>query len=661
MLHSISQQRERLRIEAVRAPAQTFGEAPGAAVHDFLAPLSVPFRLPTAMYGAMLAIWHLRPILQRRFPLHKGESRDFLRFLAWCAVDGRRQYALLRSIPDWDADLARPIALPAIKGDCWAGGFSVAMFLLGVAKFGYSFGAMLDSAAARHRVASTYWRGERLKRHLPPPAQWQCNYLARRFKTADALVNTIRHRKNDAGKSHRELIEEYGLAELQNAFKAPTAPDGILAGPADSQRITLLGRIRRSPIGLPVEIVRPVSWLMEQLSPRPSESQLAGITCRIPATQRPLPHCEYPFGVNLFGYARGELGIGEDVRLLALALEAQGIPFCIVNVQPGADVSQRDSSAEQWIVDAPRYAINIFCVTGIEQVRYALENGLDAFHKRYTIGFWPWELPSWPASCNHAFSLVDEIWGISRYTANAYRHARLPVLAMPQAVSIDSVAPLNRADFGLPDDDYLFVFSFDLNSTLSRKNPAGVIRAFQRAFPTSRGEAVGLVLKASHVKENNKQWARLRALVDADPRIHLIDRTLRRPEVLALYRCCDCYVSLHRAEGFGRGLAEALLLDMQLIATGFSGNLDFCTEDRVGLVRYEKRDLKPNEYFHAEGQYWAEPDIAHAAQLMREIRANPLDVHAGEFDFSPAGAGARYAQRLHEIRTKLNLSRAKQC
>lgn len=661
MVHSVDHHREPVGNPPVGMLARLSGATPAAETHDFLAPVPVPFRLPTAMYGAMLAIWHIRPVLQRRFPLHRGELRDFLRFLAWCAADGRRHYAILRAIPEWDADLARPIALPAIEGDRWAGGFSVAMFLYGVAKFGYSFGAMLESAAARHRIAGAYWRGERHKRRLPPPAQWQCDYLARRFKTEEALAGVIRHRRNDAGKATLQLIEEFGLADIRHAFGKSAAGDEAAPGPADSLRVALPGRIRRSPIGLPAEIVRPVSWLMERLSALPSESQLTGIACRIPAGRRPAPQSPYPFGVNLFGYARGELGIGEDVRLLALALDAQNIPFCIVNVQPGADVSQQDGSAEKWIVAEPVYAINIFCVTGIEQVRYALEKGLDAFRGRYTVGFWPWELPVWPASCNHAFSLVDEIWGISRYTANAYRNARLPVLPMPQAVTVDAVAPDTRADFGLPDNDYLFVFSFDCNSTLSRKNPLGVIRAFQRAFPRARGEAVGLVLKASHVKGNDRQWARLKALADADPRIRLIDRTLRRPQVLALYRCCDCYVSLHRAEGFGRGLAEALLLDLQLVATGFSGNLDFCTEDRVGLVRYEKCDLKPGEYFHAEGQWWAEPDIAHAAQLMRDIRANPREARSAEFDFGPAAAGARYAQRLHEIKKQLNLSRTKQC
>ena len=130
---------------------------------------------------------------------------------------------------------------------------------------------------------------------------------------------------------------------------------------------------------------------------------------------------------------------------------------------------------------------------------------------------------------------------------------------------------------------------------------------------------------------------------------------MRRPEVMALYNACDCFVSLHRAEGFGRCLAEALLLKRQLITTGYSGNMDFCSEPRVGLVRYRLRPLRKNEYAWSHGQMWAEPDIDHAAELMRDIRKNPRDTRDCHFDFSPASAGRRYALRLREIQKELCL------
>lgn len=640
-------------------PIVPIGAAPSAAAseraHDLLVPVPLPFHLPTPVYGAMLAIWHLRPVLQSRFPIHKGNAREFVRFLAWCASEGRREYTLLREIPEWDAALARPIHLPELRKDDWAGMFSVAMFLFGVSRFHYTVGPMLRDPIARHRVARVYWRGERHARALPPPPVWQLERFGQQFGSMAGFLAAIRIDSVDGAKGVAERVMEFGLADLADAFA--DAPQRAVAPTADGEQVRLPAGLRRSPLRLPLRVIRPISSLLRRIESRPSEFQVAGITGRISVARGPRPGLRpaAPFGVNLFGYARGEIGIGEDVRMVALALKAHDIPFCIVNVQPGANVSQLDTSVEAWIAEKPRYAINIFCTTGIEQTRYACEQGLDVFRGRYTIGLWPWELPHWPASCNHAYSLVDEIWAISRYTAGAYRDAQRPVYTMSLPVTVDPVANEGRAEFGLPVGDYLFVYSFDFNSTLSRKNPKGVIRAFQRAFPPGRKARVGLVIKASHVCRSDKKWARLNALIQDDPRIHLIDGTLRRPQVLALYRCCDCFVSLHRAEGFGRSLAEALLLDLQLIATDFSGNLDFCSAERVGLVRYKDRDLVPEDYFFADGQCWAEPDVTHAAQLMREVRANPRPVLPRDFDFSPAAVGARYAQRLHALRRQLHL------
>ena len=629
--------------------------------HDLLAPVPLPFHLPTAVYGAMFAIWHLRPALQRRFPLYKGRPRDYLRFLAWCAAEGRRQYQILRAIPAWDVELGRHIHLPELAADAWAPSYSVGMFLFGVARYRYTVGAMLRDAKARHRIARAYWRGARHKLHLPAPAQWQYSRLAQRFGDVDGLLSIIRLPTDDASRHCDQLAADFGLADVEGGIAAgvppqdPTEPIGPLSSHATHLPDMGLG----FPLRLPLRIVRTLVPLAERVAStwqrRPSEFELSGVMGRVGRGARPRSAGAHPYGVNLFGYAKGELGIGEDVRLVARALHDNGVPFCIVNVRPGDDVSQLDDSVEHWITESPRYAINLFCTTGIEQTRLVCEQGLDILEGRYNIGLWPWELPSWPSSCQHAFTVVDELWGISRYTAAAYRHSGRQVQVMSLPVTIDNVAELGRSDFGLADEPYLFMFSFDFNSTLARKNPAAVVAAFQRAFPPGGPEQVGLVLKASHVRDGDREWQRIKGLATADRRIRIIETTLRRPEVLALYRCCDCYVSLHRAEGFGRGLAEALLLDKQLIATGFSGNLDFCDPARVGLVRYRRRDVGPGEYFYSHGQSWADPDVAHAAELMRDIRANPRPLRPRPFDFRPTTVGARYARRLEEIGRTLGL------
>lgn len=415
----------------------------------------------------------------------------------------------------------------------------------------------------------------------------------------------------------------------------------------------------------------PAMSLVESVNSRPKEFQLASVTRLVSTARRGITTPKLPFGVNLYGYAKGELGIGEDVRLAAAALRSQGIPFSIINVEPGKEISQEDNSVHDWISKKPTYAINLLCITGVEQARLTCERGTGMFGDRYNIGLSPWELPHWPASCLHTYGAVDELWGISSYTAKAFASAPLPVRAMTLPVQVGEVSCDGRREFGLPEKPYLFVFSFDIHSSIARKNPEGVIRAFQRAFPKEGPHEVGLVLKVNIVTSRikkmkllerldfylNKQqpWNRVKRLISSDPRIHVIEESMRRPRVMALYKACDCYVSLHRAEGFGRGIAEAMLLGKQVITTGFSGNMDFCREPRVALVRHQLRALEPGEYFWGDGQVWAEPDVDHAAELMRSVRENPRDVTDHEHDFSPEAVGRIYARRLEEIRVGLGI------
>lgn len=353
--------------------------------------------------------------------------------------------------------------------------------------------------------------------------------------------------------------------------------------------------------------------------------------------------------MNLIGYPRAEMGLGEDIRHVAQALEQHGLPHCIIDVGLGRGFSQRDKSVEGKISTHPRYAINLYCQNGWETRKYLALRGSGLNEGRYAIGLWPWELPEWPSRWRSACECADEIWGISSFTAKAYRFFSGPVHPMGIPVSAREIAALHRADFHLPDQAYLYHFSFDLHSKTARKNPFGLIRAFQAAFPSEPSQDVGLVLKVNHAKLLCADTLKLRWIVSRDPRIHLVEKSMRRPEVLALMNACDCYVSLHRAEGFGRGIAEALLLGKQVIATGWSGNMDYCQEPRVGLVRHKMISLKRGEYFHGEGQQWAEPDLDHAAELMRDIRQRPRDTSIGQPDFSPSSVGARYAKRLREI------------
>ncbi len=587
--------------------------------------------------------------MQRRFPLYKGRRRDWMRFLSWCATDGRKDYKILRQIPDWDWELQRELVLPDLPKDDWRGMYSVGMFFCGVSIYRWQLSAMLRSARARYRAATAFWRGKRHEMGCSEVPEWQQCQLAKKFGSFEACLRKIHLPQHDAGISNAELVEKYGLQDLEDAFKNQlvTYHKNLKL---DSQGLCI------SPVPLPLRFARIVAPVVQFFRRNPSEAERAQVTSKVLIDSEVKPGFYYgEFGVNVFGYANGELGIGEDVRQVSLALEKAGIPVCIINFQPGKNISQEDRSVDRLISKAPKYGINLFCMTGIEHTRYVCENGLELVQGRYNIGLWPWELPDWPESCRHAYACVDEIWGISEHAAQAHRHAKpRPVIPMTLPVALGPVGAQSRKDFGLPEKAYLYYFAFDINSNAARKNPEGLIKAFQKAYPLGSPKNVGLVLKISHPETGCKLWHRIRKAAKSDSRIHLVEKTMRRPELLALFNACDCLVSLHRAEGFGRCIAEALLLGKQVVTTGYSGNLDFCEESQVALVKHRMVPLEKGDYMWGEGQKWADPDLDHAAQQMRSIRETPRSITGDTFSFSPEKVGGLYAQRLREIAAFLN-------
>lgn len=615
-------------------------------MHPYHKPIDVGHELPTRIYGGMLAVWELRPNLQKKFPLHKNRRIDYLRFLAWCAVVGRRECRLLTEIEDWNEELQKPVQMPPLQQDKWAGAYTVGMYLVGLHRGNYWDAQIQANPKLRNRTARWYFREGRNLLGLNQSSCGQVASLKRNFLTFDDFINYIK--LPDDGPETLEYIRN-NCADIQSAWSAHES------WPEESRAsLTLTGTLERYLAALmPIRINRFLS-IGRMQSRLPDTSEVTGVAkrlnkaCRVHREQK---FASEPFGVNLYGYAKGELGIGEDVRMLALAFEAADVPFCIINIELGKDVSQQDSSVDGWVTETPQYGINIFCMTGIEMCRYVCERGSQMLAGRYNIGLWPWELPEWPEAWHHAWSLVDELWGVSHYTANAYANAPVPVIPIPLPVVVNSVAQTQRSDWGLPEAAYLFVFSFDMNSRPTRKNPKGVVTAFKRAAKGKSEDEAGLVLKVSHLKPDNPEWKELETVIDSDPRIHLITAELRRPEVLSLYQNCDCYVSLHRSEGFGRSLAEAQLLGLPLIATAYSGNMEFC-HPPTKLVDYTFVELNRGDYFYGDGQHWGEPDQEQAAEFMRELvglgRTGVPPRYQTE-QFSVKYCGEKFKQRLQEI------------
>jgi glycosyltransferase involved in cell wall biosynthesis len=257
------------------------------------------------------------------------------------------------------------------------------------------------------------------------------------------------------------------------------------------------------------------------------------------------------------------------------------------------------------------------CVNAPQLPELVERLGADVTEGRYLIGQWMWEVDVIPPWWEQAFDLVDEIWVPSTYTARAIAAASpKPVVVVP--LPVERPAEI-AADHGLdiPDAPWTFLFAFDFLSTLQRKNPLGLIEAFEQAF--APGEGPLLVLKTTNARFRGQEVDRLRYAIGDRKDIIMVDGALPSDRLAALFAAADSYVSLHRAEGFGLTLAESMVLGKPVVATGFSSNIDFMTTNNSYLVDYTLTEVGPEaEHYPANGT-WAEPSTAHAAALMREI------------------------------------------
>ncbi|MCP9489107.1 MAG: methyltransferase domain-containing protein [Solirubrobacteraceae bacterium MAG38_C4-C5] len=362
-------------------------------------------------------------------------------------------------------------------------------------------------------------------------------------------------------------------------------------------------------------------------------------------------------GVDVAGFLRGGLGLGQAARLYVAALQGAGVPVRTTTIDPrmpdvlGAQLKTTEFADLHLDEDLP---FNLVCVNAPELPQFAAEAGQKFFADRYTIGVWAWETDLVPASWDPAFRVVDEIWVYSTYVAEILgRAAPCPVVRMPLPIVAPDAAG-TRVSLPLP-DGFTFLFLFDFYSTLQRKNPLGLLEAFTRAF--APGEGPHLVLKSFNGDYKPDRLACLREAAADRPDVHIVDRFVPEAERAALMAACDCYVSLHRSEGFGLTLGEAMALGKPVIGTGFSSTLDFMTPENSYLVRHTMTTVGPEgENYPAEGR-WAEPDLDHAAELMREVwedqegararGARARDDIAAEFSLEAVGTLAR--ERLRRV------------
>lgn len=332
-------------------------------------------------------------------------------------------------------------------------------------------------------------------------------------------------------------------------------------------------------------------------------------------------------GWSVIAYADAELGVGEAGRRLARAVQQVGLPNEVVGV--GENRSRREHKHGHDGRAVPSFDNSITCVNADQLKHIWHKTGLHDQPRRGTrVGLWFWETDRVPERLLPAFGLLDEIWVVSDYTKRAFDRIGLcPVeLVTLPVVPRTTPTPHTRRSLGLPEDQFVFTCSYDFFSVLPRKNPLGVIEAYTQAFGPDDGAC--LVLKSINGDQVREDLAKVERAARRRPDIHVVDGYRTAGEVAGLLELSDCVVSLHRSEGYGLNLIDAMAVGTPVVATGYSGNLAFMDEGSAFLVPYEEVLIGPGADPYPPDGHWAEPDLNAAAGILRAVFDDPASARA---------------------------------
>lgn len=356
---------------------------------------------------------------------------------------------------------------------------------------------------------------------------------------------------------------------------------------------------------------------------------------------QPYDPTAFPMGINLIGNIRGDSGLGQSCRLVAKELQASKIPFLVYEHHISDAFSMNNHSCDDMIQDELKYAINLFHINPHEFAVSYMQLGKKVWDKHYNIAFWLWETEEFPEEWNGCIDILDEIWTPAEFVSEAVRKVtNKPVYTVPYHVEAPIDTKYDRKHFGLPEDKFLYLMMYDSKSMMERKNPISVLNAFKKAFDKDNRD-VGLVIKMNG--RNEEDIAQIQRLMDGYENIYFMTETLPKVEVNSLIACVDVFVSLHRAEGFGLVMAEAMLNGTPCIATNWSANTEFMNEEVACMVDYDIVELDHEIGPYKKGSHWAEPDVNQAAEYMRRLQ-------------SDRNFGQRMAQNAREdIRNQLGM------
>jgi hypothetical protein len=328
-----------------------------------------------------------------------------------------------------------------------------------------------------------------------------------------------------------------------------------------------------------------------------------------------------PVGINVCGYIRNESGLGTLTRGYIRTLRSLGMAVSLKDVSTLSVNRSEDPDLTAFDEEHP-HPVNLVCVNADQHFVVMAQDEMF-FRDRYNIGVWNWELPRFPEEWHDRFDHYDEIWAGSSMIVNALAPVSpIPIVRIPPVMSFGTTGnrEMGRRTLGLEPDDFAFLFIFDFHSYGERKNPLGTIAAFKRAF--GRDERARLVIKCVNSHSDQAMMAAIEAEARGYP-IQIVAEYLPYGRVSDLMAACDSYVSLHRAEGIGMTIAEAMAAAKPVIATGWSGNTDFMDVSNSYPVSFALTELAHDVGPYRAGETWAEPSVDHAAWLMRQVYDHP--------------------------------------
>lgn len=340
-------------------------------------------------------------------------------------------------------------------------------------------------------------------------------------------------------------------------------------------------------------------------------------------SKRILPYDKerYPRGINLIGDIQAETGLGQSMRILANILDKNQIPFDIIQVSQPGRLKGDNHTWDYKIKDQPLYDTNLIHINASEWVENYLRLDVAILNYRKNIAYWLWELEEFPKKWQNCIETVDEVWAPSDFVCDSIRACTdKPVRKIPYAIETSTPTEYTREHFRLPNDVFLYLVMYDCQSVSERKNPQGAVDAFKRAFSVEYANAkkIGLILKVNHGKYENKLDA-LKKELQEYKYIYYITDVLSREEVYALEAIADVLVSLHRSEGFGLAVAEAMYLGTAVITTNWSATTEFTSEETACLVDYDIVELKHAIGPYKKGSRWADANINQAAEYMKML------------------------------------------